>query len=909
MLFQEKAGVRAIRWALSVLVGSVCSFAIAQDQVQKVEVTGSSIKRIMVEGASPVQTLSQEAIQRSGANSVAELMQALPAMQGFTIAAIAAGNNTGGRVSVSLHDIGEEYTLVLLNGRRLAPQGSGSAVNLNAIPLSAIEKIEILTDGASAIYGSDAIAGVVNFILKKSEHGGALEASYNAPSAGGGQAWNAGLSYGFGDASRYNVLLAYRHDQQNPVKATERDFAKTAYLPVNHAGAQYIYDRTSTATVPANVDVSFKNQLPTTSFSPYLKKNGNCPERNVISLNNSASVADCSFDFASTVEIVPQAQRDSFFGKFSFNLNQDWSAYADLALSRYDLTARIAPNTAPFAIATDSQYYRDNVLPFLSASQAAAVKTVTGNYRTYDWGTRDRQTITNTKHFVTGVEGEIDGWSLGAGLTWSQNALDERYVGGYALDRQFRAMLDQRAFDPFAPIGQQSASTRELIQSSLFHGSVRRESTTLSALDARGSRELFELDGGQASLGFGGDYRQYRYEQMPSQAAQDKQIYNLDAAPAYDLRRTSFGVFAELLAPVSKELEISAALRYDSISAIDNRIAQRTIGHRDAATTYKFSARYQPSRQILLRASYGTGFKAPSMLDLAQPLVSDGVTASAWPCPIPDSENCHPGKAQYHVLASGNENLKPETSKQFTLGFRYEPRAQFSIGADIWDVELKNAISSVSEQLAWDDVARYRSLFTTYTEAATGKTYWAFHRPVMNIGRKHHRGVDWDITSREKISAGILTLSISGTHMFFANYTLPGSADKWASSLNFFGSNDAVTARNLIRAGATLESGALTNTLTLNYRDGYVDALAKVRNVATGLDENIRLQVPSYTTLDWQARFDYTRQTAIRIGIKNVFNAKPPMSLRASSGHQVGFDPRYADPLLRSFYITANYRF
>ncbi|HEY0586453.1 MAG TPA: TonB-dependent receptor plug domain-containing protein, partial [Pseudoduganella sp.] len=178
MAFQEKIGARSVRLAMSALALVAAGQAAAQEApMQRVEITGSAIKRIAVEGALPVQRLSAETIKKTGANTVAELIQALPAMQGFSIEATAAGSNSGGRVSASIHDLGEEYTLVLLNGRRVAPQGSGSAVNLNAIPMSAVERVEILTDGASALYGSDAIAGVINFILKSSVKTTTLEAT------------------------------------------------------------------------------------------------------------------------------------------------------------------------------------------------------------------------------------------------------------------------------------------------------------------------------------------------------------------------------------------------------------------------------------------------------------------------------------------------------------------------------------------------------------------------------------------------------------------------------------------------------------------------------------------------------------------------------------------------------------
>ena len=135
--------------------------AVAQDAVQRIEITGSSIKRLAIEGALPVQTITQEDIQRSGVTSVTDLIQSLPVMQGFTSIGDSVGGGGGGVTTASIHDVGEQYTLVLLNGRRVAPATSGTTIDLNSIPLAAIERVEVLTDGASAIYGADAIAGVL----------------------------------------------------------------------------------------------------------------------------------------------------------------------------------------------------------------------------------------------------------------------------------------------------------------------------------------------------------------------------------------------------------------------------------------------------------------------------------------------------------------------------------------------------------------------------------------------------------------------------------------------------------------------------------------------------------------------------------------------------------------------------
>ena len=913
MFFKEKTGVRSVRMAIGLLAGLVGANALAQEQaIQRVEITGSSIKRISVEGALPIQRLSQEAIAKSGATSVAELIQALPAMQGFTIAAVAAGSNSGGRVSASIHDIGESYTLVLLNGRRLAPQGSGSSVNLQAIPMSAVERVEILTDGASALYGSDAIAGVINFILKRNQQGGDIEASYSQPTdsrAGGTKYVSA--SYGFGDLDTqgFNVLAAYRHDDQTQIKATEREFAKTAYVPFQHNGTNYIYDRTSTATVPANVSLAFNGGLPAIGFSPYLKKNGNCPELNFESINNNATTANCAFDFVSTVEIVPENKRDSLFLKGTLKVNENLTMFSDFAFSRFDLTARIAPNTAPFTIVPGSEQYRTHVEPYLTAAQKANVRTVSGNYRTFDWGTRDSRTITDSTHFVVGGDAELAGWSINSALTWSENAIEEQYVGGYARNQEFRDMLANRSFDPFAPIGAQSPATIDLINKSLFKGAIREASTVLKAADVRASHELFDLPGGAMQLGIGADYRETHYEQTPSSAATEGAIYNFNASPAYDMTRDSYGAFAEVLAPLTKQIELSVAARYDSISAIDNAITKRTVGDEQSKSTYKVSMRFQPTQALLFRGSYGTGFKAASMLDIAQPLVNAGFTASSWECPIPHQEYCRPGKSQYNTISGGNEKLRPETSKQYTIGMRFEPSTRFSMGLDLWDVQMRDAVSGVSQQQAFGDPVKFRNLFTTYTEPSTGNTYWAFNSLSVNIGRSHNRGIDWDFTGRHKFGFGTVTSTINGTHMLKSDYTEPGTDNKWTNSMNYFGINDAVTFKNLAKWTTTIDTGKLSNAFTVSYRNGYTDAAALVRNTSTKLNETIRLEVPSYVTLDWQGRYMLSKAITLRAGIKNILDEEPPLSLRASSGHQVGFDPRYADPLGRQAYITGSYKF
>ncbi|MEV4779029.1 TonB-dependent receptor [Burkholderia sp. LMU1-1-1.1] len=922
MILQEKVGARSVRLALAVLAGTTmfAGQASAQEQaIQKVEITGSAIKRINVEGALPVQRLSSEQIAKTGATSVAELIQALPSMQGFTVAAIAAGTNSGGRVSASIHNIGESYTLVLLNGRRIAPQGSGSAINLNAIPMSAVERVEILTDGASALYGSDAIAGVINFILKKNLQGGSIEATASQPGQSrAGQSSNFSATYGFGDldTNRYNVLLSARHDENSRVKATDREFANSSFLPFSWNGQNYIHDRSSTSAVPGNVAATYRDgRTPTSTssigFNPYRNINGQCGPMNQPQKNNTATVQNCGFDSAATVEIVPASKRDTVFAKGTAKVGESFEVFAEAAYSRMDLTARIAPNTASIALAKGSQLYNNYVRPYLTAAQDANLTSATASYRTYDWGTRDSQTITEAKHLVLGTEGEIGAWSVGAGLTWSENSIDERYQGGYVKNAEFRSMLANNQFNPFLAAGEQSAATKQLIANSVFKGSIREASTTLKGIDFRGSRELFQLPAGAASIGLGGDYRNYHYKQTPNATSSD--IYGFSASPAYDMERDNYGAFAEMIIPVIKTVEVTAGARYDTIEAVKNHIANREMGNKESASTYKVSARWQPTQSFLMRGSYGTGFKAPSMLDIGQPLVAAGFTASPWECPAnlaaENSAYCRVGKSQYNVLSGGNEKLKPEKSKQFTVGFRFEPTNSFYVQADLWDVKIRDAVSAVSEAQIFADPVQFRDLFTTFVEPGSGQTLWAKKTLSVNIGQTHNQGIDWETTYRHRFGFGNLSATLNGTYLLKSDYTRPGTSNDWVNSMNFFGIDDQVAFRHVIRLATTLDTGAFSNSLIANYRNGYTDASATSYNLGTNKNETFRIEVPSYLTFDWQGKWQATKQFSLRAGVKNLADRNPPLSLRASSGHQIGYDARYADPMGRTFYMTGNYTF
>jgi iron complex outermembrane receptor protein len=203
-------------------------------------------------------------------------------------------------------------------------------------------------------------------------------------------------------------------------------------------------------------------------------------------------------------------------------------------------------------------------------------------------------------------------------------------------------------------------------------------------------------------------------------------------------------------------------------------------------------------------------------------------------------------------------------------------------------------------------------LFSTFTNPATGLKTWAFLRAPINIGRSHNRGIDWDLTVGEKYSFGKFALNANGTYLLKSSYTVPGTDNQWTDSMNKYGINDAVSFRNIVRITPSLETGNFTNSFSLNYRNGYTDAAANpyqlfapIGNAAVA----IRLTVPSYTTIDYQGKVLISKAWDVRFGIKNLNDKSPPLSLRTSSGHQVGYDPRYADTMGRTAYINSSYKF
>ncbi|TFW19093.1 TonB-dependent receptor domain-containing protein [Duganella callida] len=968
-MIQERVLSRSLRLMFSGGVvaglGLLALPAMAQDApaegqaIQRVEITGSSIKRIQQEGALPVQVLTAAEIKQTGATSATDLIQMLPQMQGFVPSSSSVNGGGAGVTTAALHSLPSKYTLVLLDGQRVAPsaigngQGGGYAVNLSSIPLEAVERVEILTDGASATYGSDAIAGVVNFILKKNLTKGEAYATYGQPKENGGKWSSAGVSKGWGDleTDRWNVLASYSHEELQRITALQRDFsAKGAFFKFNSGGKQYYFDQRTGNTEPANITfnarpIGSKADPTGYAINPYLAANGNCGSALAGPLGDQ-----CRFNYASTVEDVPGNRRDSGLLKGTLKINDDTTAWAELVLSSFAMTAQYAPSAQPMGVNATTRFpslYNKYVVPYLAAHGLENPDgTATLGYRSVLIGGRADEYNTNARHFSTGIDGAAFGWLYNASLVLSQTKLKDVSAGGYSDYDQLEALVAAGKYDPVTGQG------ADLLKGALLNNYVfSRTKSTLNTAHVGAQHDLFNLPGGTSIIALGADYSKTKYQTdysplilsnsgfVTQPASADYPVGGSYGQVPFSAKRDNWGVFTEMNFPVTKTLELTAAGRYDSYDKVhsDNnfatlpdasglipRLPSGDIGNDSSAGTYKVSGKWTPVDTVLLRASYATGFKAPNLSDVAGANTFNGSTAGSYACPFPGSPGCQVGQAQYDLLIgpnnrSGAEGLQPEKSKQWLFGGRIEPLRGLSLGLDLWNVQIRNQVLSagVPEQEGFKNPQQYKNLFVNPYPDPAGYTTIAYLLAPVNGGVANYRGVDWDFSYRTKTPVGDVRATWNGTYMLKQNYTVSAGGTVY-SDLGQFGQDNNVVFRVQSNISLSLTTGKLSNTLTAHYKSGYhdqsypLDTAVFAVNPDGSVGDTVAfagLWVPSYTTFDWQGKYDFGK-FALTAGIKNLFDRNPPFTLQnAGGGNQIGYDGRYADPAGRSFYITGNYKF
>jgi iron complex outermembrane receptor protein len=910
--------------------------AYAQDG-QRVEITGSAIKRVEAEGALPVVVIRRDDIERSGATSVTDLIQRLPGMQGATTESASVGGSGGGFSGASIHNIGETRTLVLLNGRRLAQFGGqtltgfGSAIDLNTLPLSSIERVEVLTDGASALYGSDAVAGVVNFITRRNSTAGDITAGISDPRGKGAEERRFSITKGFGDMAKdgFNVMLSFSADKRKPLNAVDREVSKSGVINFDHNGKRYQAFLGSPSGIPGNV-LDDDGDI----VSPYYLANGSCAPGNVPFEPGPPGKVACYFDFVAQLEIFPERERRNFMATFDKKLGDNHTLYADVLLSKSESTGIIAPVPGSVSIPLSSPLYGQYLTPVSGTSGSTFTGDTVAFYRVADLGRRANKNVSDFRNLVIGSRGMIGSWDYDTALSYSKNDFQNSisgYPGALALSR----LRASGRLNPFVGVGEQPQESLDAIRSIVYNGYWDGGTSTLTSFDFRASTMLGKLAGGNMAIAAGANVYQEKFQGKPSLFAQakladpvagtlcdpdstdpllacDQRFGDAAAIIPYDADRRVMGAFVELNAPIMKGFEITGALRADRYDDVGS------------TTNSKVSMRWTPTSSVLVRGSVGTGFKAPTVPQLKAAPQSYGVTSSPYDCTddLRDIANslgaqCQPNGRQYDVVAGGNDKLKPEKSRQFSLGMVFEPTRSISIGADYWWVAIKDAFGQIEEAEAFANPKAYPGSWTTQTDIATGVKYLAYNQANLNLGKAYYSGIDFDIKSRFDTPLGKLDTQLTATRVMREKLQLtPGGQYFKPIGVNE-PSLQYVSFLWQGRLNAALTSGSFTHSLAMNFRSGYDDAEAEVEvlgpgDVRTGTFETVKLKIGNYVTFDWQTQWQVTKAISVTGGILNLFDKEPMLSLAqggAGKGQMFGYDDRYTDVRGRTFYVNASLSF
>jgi len=887
-------------------VAAALSGAASAQNEQRVEITGSAIKRIDAETAVPVTVFRMSDLRNQGVTSIEQAISFISASQSSVGTSQSVGAGTGGAAFADLRGLGANKTLVLLNGRRIADNAiDGSAPDLNMIPIAALERIEVLRDGASSLYGTDAIGGVINFITRKDLKGGTVMLQAQKPQHDGGKSYNANIGYGFGDldSNGFNFMAMFDFQKQNKISAPQRPFGASGNIP------SYGIAKSSGAPDPANYNWT----------DGTLDEDGNPTYSH---LSNAAAPAcnsnpfifaapdgtTCRYDYTKSVDLIPQSERISAMLKGTFKLGDNHQLGLEYFITRDKVSTTIAA-VPYFGLQVDpgSAFFPGGgITPAPTGGTIDNTQPVFANWRAVPGGGRQGETKNTQQRLLATLDGALVGWDYQAGIAYNQNKIDDRLTGGYLNDDAIFAGSVNGSFNPF---GAQTAATQQFISSNLVTGQLQTAKGETWTIDAHGSREIGDWLGAgrQAALALGAELRREKFSDVANAgfAALVQASSGFDPATNSVGARTVSAVYAELNVPIFKSFEVTGALRNDHYSDFGNTLNP------------KVSLRFQPVEQVLLRGSYSTGFRAPSLFELNAPNTYTN-TGNAWDdptlCPggVPTTgANAQFCDTQFILKAGGNKELKPEKAKNMSFGLVLEPIRGTSVAVDLFWIKLQHSIAALPEELIFGDPAKYASLFQRNPAGqlslsgrdCPGAGCGFIIDTQANLGGTNTHGIDLSVNSRVNLGgAGTLRFDMSGTYVAKYEYQQEEGGEWLQNAGAYSGAGPIFRWAHTANLGWSM--GDWTLGVVNRFKSHYVDQ-NDPQQVAAAYLGNV---VGSYSVWDLYGSWMVKKGFTVTAGVRNVADKIPPFSNQGATFQQ-GYDPRFTDPLGRAYYVRATYDF
>ena len=903
----------------------------AQDN-QRVEVTGSLIKRVSAETATQIVTLNVDELQKQGVTNAEQAVKFITQQQGGVVTSGSVSGTNGAASYADLRSLGPNRTLVLLNGKRVAPNPFAVVgTDLNTLPLAAVARIETLADGASSIYGTDAIAGVINFITKRDFRGGSIGAGAQVTQEGGGDVATASLLGGIGDLGNqgWNFYGGLSLRKQNPMVGTARDFSSTSYQPERG------FNALSPTTFPANY-----NQTGTVTNANV--RSPDCdPPGSISAPETNGNRIRCFADTQTFTNTVPKQEQGSLFLKGSLALGADHLASLEYFRSQNEVRTRIAPSPeGGLSMPQTSPYYPGNGIyaanPALDTSRPIALA-----WRTVPLGSREGEQKNITQRLVAGMEGAVAGWDYNAAALASSAKVKNWFLNGYPATLPLRAgvsgcasgytaatgacttpLLDgsgnQIYLNPFGP---QSAAGQAYLESIEVNGLVQDGESNTKSLAGTVSRALAKLPGGDMVFAANLEYRK---EDMVynTDIAKVSQAASSGLAGAGALREGDRDIKAaslELNIPVLKGLEFGLSVRHDRYSDFG------------ATTNPKVSLRWQPNDLLLMRASANKGFAAPSLYNLYLPNQRT-FTANRYDdpvlCPggVPNTAaGAVPARdcgLQFQQIQGGNTTLKPEKSKAWSAGFVVSPNNMLSFGLDYWNYEIRDSISTIGEQSIFADPTKYASLFQRCSQvdaaqqaaigacqnAGTADPLAYILNTFQNLGDVKTNGWDGQVSfNLGATPLGRLNATYRGTYVSKYEFQIePGGP-----FFNPLGNYSAQFAGPVIRYQHIITiglQGQSWSTLISNrHVNGYRDQNSQGApfNVAP-FNTNT---VGKYSVVDLSVSWTGIKGLTVQGGVLNVMDTDPPFTNQVGRFQARGYDDRFHNPLGRTWQASMKYDF
>ncbi|MDC8757268.1 TonB-dependent receptor [Janthinobacterium fluminis] len=902
--------------------------ALAQDApIQRVEITGSSIKRASAETASPVQVIGRDDLLKSGKASVAEYLQTLT-VDGAGSLPTGFGNGfAAGSTAISLRGLGATSTLVLLNGRRMAPfaradDGQKSFTDMSTVPMQIVERIEILKDGASSTYGADAIAGVVNIILRKDFEGMLLKADTGLSGEGDAKQHKVSFSFGKGnlDSDKFNVVfnaeyaksdMLFNKDRAGRAWIGKGDLRAYGYPIGTQFGLGYINGNNDATASPAG---SIRN--PTTL--DYVSLPG------CAALSTSAPPdpkGGCVWHQDQFRAMQPKIESINLYTRGTLQLNADTQLYAELGYSKRDTAfTLVPPSITPTVAFPSSAANPAGVINYGSGAGTAILLAanhpqnpygvpVRVRYSAFDVGASTRKANNEFNRFVIGARGSFAGWDYDSAYVHSESKLHLDYSNMLNLNVVKAALGDPTSkYFPYY-IGAEAGKNPASLYAAMARSLRSDSKTKLDIIDIKASRELFALPGGTMGLAVGAEHRREKLDNPSLDGTSDGSVNSNYVAAKGDSKVSA--VYAEVLAPLVKTVELSAALRYDKYQNFNS-------------TTPKLGAKWTPLKNFALRGTYSKGFRAPGPAESGTASQSTGAAPTVDPVRCPDGKTPLPGATStdcnitINAVKLGNPDLKPETSKGYTLGLVWDPFDDTSVSLDAWKIKRSNEINPLpyNEAAALPNAIRADNNLTIngVVTPNTGTLLLA-KAPYRNSSFTEIKGIDLDVKQRLRLGEyGRATIGLTWTHIASwlraesdtVRYQFAGTHGNCDTS------NCAGTPKDKINLVTSWDKADWNVTATLNYRSDMKNIKfegAKCATVlANGSDAPNGCSIASFTTLDLSARWNYSKALQLFASVANVTDKIAPLDPLTYGG--MSYNPMDASGAIgRYFKVGASYRF